>query len=207
MTEGRQRQVDAVAIGCSAGGVDALSQLLPALSTSARVPVFVVVHLPRERPSHLIDIFGSKCRMKVAEAEDKQPALPGTVYFAPPDYHLLIDEGPQLALSADEPVHFCRPAVDVLFESAADAFGATLLGIVLSGANNDGAAGLAAIHRAGGVTLVQRPETAAAAAMPGAARLAVPDSLVLELAEIAEVLRAIKDGRCPSACLSPRSPP
>ena len=84
------------------------------------------------------------------EAEDKEPVEPGTVYFAPPDYHLLVDDGPQLALSADEPVHFSRPSIDVLFESAADVYGHALLGILLTGANEDGAVGLAAIHRQGG---------------------------------------------------------
>ena len=85
------------------------------------------------------------------EAQDKEPVEPGTVYFAPPDYHLLVDDGPQLALSADELVHFSRPSIDVLFESAADVYGERLLGIILTGANEDGAAGLAAVHRAGGI--------------------------------------------------------
>jgi two-component system, chemotaxis family, protein-glutamate methylesterase/glutaminase len=199
------RQVAAVAIGCSAGGVEALSRLLPALEPTGGVPVLIVVHLPRERPSRLIEVFSDRCRLKVVEAEDKQPAEPGTVYFAPPDYHLLLDAGPQIALSADEPVHFCRPAVDVLFESAADLYGDQLLAIVLSGANQDGAAGLLHAHRAGGMTLVQRPESAAASAMPKAALAAVPSSGVLELPELAEVLSALRGGRCPSAYFEPRS--
>ena len=101
-----------------------------------------------------------KCALPVCEAADKEPVRPGTVYFAPPDYHLLIDAGPSLALSADELVNYSRPSIDVLFESAADVYGARLLGIILTGANEDGAAGLAAVHAAGGITIVQEPDSA-----------------------------------------------
>lgn len=193
------RDVAAVAIGASAGGVEALSLLLPALSRDAQVPVFVVVHLPRERPSRLVQIFSPKCSMTVVEADDKEPIAPGTIYFAPPDYHLLIDAGPRIALSSDEPVHFCRPAVDVLFESAADFYGEGLLGLVLTGANEDGAAGLAAVARAGGLTFVQEPATASAPAMPSAARQAAPASKVLELPDLARVLGSISRAVLPSA--------
>src|SRR5215510_9745965 len=112
--------------------------VLPALPACLVAPVFVVLHIPREKPSLLVDIFTPKCELPVREAEDKQPIEPGTVYFAPPDYHLLIDEGPALALSSDEAVHFSRPSIDVLFESAADVYGARLLGIILTGASEDG---------------------------------------------------------------------
>ncbi len=98
--------------------------------------------------------------MPVREAQDKEPWSPAPVYFAPPDYHLLIDRGPQLALSADDLVNFSRPSVDVLFESAADVYGDRLLGIILTGASEDGAAGLDAVRRAGGRTVVQQPDTA-----------------------------------------------
>jgi len=126
----------------------------------------------------------------VLEAEDKDLAEAGNVYVAPPDYHLLVDEGGQLSLSADERVNLARPSIDVLFESAAWAFGGALFGVVLSGANADGAAGLAAIRAGGGGCWVQAPETAAAVAMPRAALNAVPDALVLTLAEMADALRA-----------------
>ena len=140
-------RIEAIAVGTSAGGVEALSILLPALPSNLAAAVFIVVHLPRERPSLLVEIFQPRCGLPVREAEDKGIVEPGTIYFAPPDYHLLIDKGPQLALSADEPVHYCRPSVDVLFESAADVYGERLLGIILTGANEDGASGLAAIRR------------------------------------------------------------
>lgn len=184
----------AVVIGTSAGGVESLSKLLPSLRPDCGVSVFVVLHLPRERPSLLAELFGPKCALPVVEAQDKQPVEPEVIYFAPPDYHLLIDEGPQLALSSDELVHFSRPSVDVLFESAADQFGAALLGIVLSGANADGAAGLRSVAQAGGTTLVQSPETALAPTMPEAALAAAPASARLSLDELADALRSLKHG-------------
>ena len=97
-------RVGAVAIGASAGGVEALSVLLPHLPAGTRAPVLIVLHLPRDRPSLLVEIFAPKCSLPVREAEDKEPVQPGTVYFAPPDYHLLVDVGPRFALSSDEPV-------------------------------------------------------------------------------------------------------
>jgi two-component system, chemotaxis family, protein-glutamate methylesterase/glutaminase len=180
-----------VVIGTSAGGVDALSALLPALPADAQPAVFVVIHLPRERPSLLADLFGAKCAAPVREAQDKEPVEPGTVYFAPPDYHLLLDAGPQLALSADELVNFSRPSVDVLFESAADVYGPRLLGVVLTGASQDGAAGLAAVQRAGGRAVVQRPDTAQVPLMAEAALQRTPSAAVLSLAEIADLLAAL----------------
>lgn len=192
------RSVAAVVIGTSAGGVEALGSLLPAFEPDCGVPVLVVVHMPRERPSLLPELFASRCRLAVREAEDKQPLEPDTVYFAPPDYHLLVDAGPVLALSSDELVHYSRPAIDVLFESAADLFGGALLGIVLTGANADGAAGLAAVQRAGGLTLVQDPSSAAAAAMPEAALKAAPGSPRLTLTQLADLLRVLRQGQLPS---------
>lgn len=187
----------AIVIGGSAGGVEALSVLLPALPADARMPVFVVLHQPRQRPSLVVEIFTARCAVPVREAEDKEPVAPGTVYFAPPDYHLLVDRGPdgmQLALSTDPPIFFSRPSVDALFESAADAYGPRLVGVVLTGASQDGAAGLAAIGRAGGRTIVQEPDTAAVPVMPQAAARAWPAAEVMNLAAIASLLAGIARG-------------
>ena len=181
------RDIDAVAIGASAGGVEVLSVLLSALPASCRASFFIVVHIPRERPSLLADVFGAKCALPVREAEDKEPVQPGTVYFAPPDYHLLLDRGPVLALSSDEPVHFSRPSIDVLFDSAADIYGERLLGLILTGANQDGAEGLAAVGRAGGRTVVQEPSGAAVPFLPEAALQEGPVDFVLSLAQLQEV--------------------
>ena len=178
------RGIEAVAIGTSAGGVEVLSALLPALPATCPISFFIVLHIPRERPSLLAEIFAAKCQLPVREAEDKEPVQPGTVYFAPPDYHLLVDRGPALALSEDEPVHFSRPSIDVLFESAADVYGERLLGLILTGANQDGAAGLAAIARAGGRTVVQEPSSAAVAYLPEAALATAPVDSVLTLRQL-----------------------
>ncbi len=188
------RRIEALVIGASAGGIEALSLLLPALPATLSLPVFIVLHLPRERPSLLVSLFGPRCTVPIREAEDKEPVVAGTVYFAPPDYHLLLDEGPALALSIDDPVNYSRPSIDVLFESAADLYGARLAGMILTGANEDGAAGLAAVHAAGGVTIVQDPDTALSAAMPAAALQRTGADFVLPLAGIADLLRTLGQG-------------
>ncbi|MGH8143406.1 MAG: chemotaxis protein CheB, partial [Steroidobacteraceae bacterium] len=116
------RRVDAIVIGASAGGVEALSVLLPQLPAHLQASVYIVLHLPREPVSMLATIFAPRCPLSVREAQDKEAPQPGTVYFAPPDYHLLLEHGPYLALSVEAPVHFSRPSIDVLFESAAEVY-------------------------------------------------------------------------------------
>jgi two-component system chemotaxis response regulator CheB len=183
-------RVDAVVIGASAGGIEALLEILPAFPARIAVSIFVVLHIPRERPSLLVDIFRDKCAVAIREAQDKEMVESATVYFAPPDYHLLIEKSRQLALSADDPVHYSRPSIDVLFESAAEQYGSRLLGIILTGANEDGAAGLGAVHRVGGVTMVQQPESAQAPLMIESALRRTPVDFVLSLAQIASLFRA-----------------
>jgi two-component system, chemotaxis family, protein-glutamate methylesterase/glutaminase len=183
--------IEGIVIGTSAGGVEALSIVLPALPRGLRASVFVVIHLPRERSSMLVDIFADKCVLAVREAEDKEEALPGTIYFAPPDYHLLLNRGPQLALSVDDPVHHSRPSIDVLFESAADVYHDKLLGIILTGANEDGADGLLAVRRGGGVTVVQEPEGAHSPLMALSALKRTPADFVLSLEQIAGLLTTL----------------
>ena len=139
-------------VGGSAGGIDALLELLPALPATLQAAVLVVLHLPRDRRSLLVEIFQPRCALPLREAQDKDAITPGSVSFAPPDYHLLVDAGPQgphVGLSVDPPLHFSRPSIDVLFESAADHYGPRLVGILLSGANEDGVHGLQAIQAAG----------------------------------------------------------
>jgi two-component system chemotaxis response regulator CheB len=183
--------IEAVAIGASAGGIEALGSVLPALPAATRAPVFIVLHLPKDRPSLLPGIFTPRCPLPVREADHDEKVKPGAVYFAPPDYHLLIDSGPRLVLSADDPVCHARPSVDVLFESAADVYGSHLLAIILSGSNQDGARGLAWVRRCGGIAIVQRPETATMPQMPLAAlQQLVPDA-VLAPQEIASVLQLL----------------
>lgn len=181
-------QPRAVVIGASAGAIQALSLILPELPADFPLPVLIVVHVPSDRDNILAPLFAPRCRMAVREAEDKEPALPGTIYFAPPDYHLLVEDDGSLSLSTDEPVLYSRPSIDVLFESAADAFGEALVGIILTGASTDGAAGLKTICDAGAITLVEEPETAYADTMPLAAIAACPAARVLTLDAIAEYL-------------------
>ncbi len=179
----------AVVIGASAGALEALSVILPSLPETFALPLIIVVHIPPDKRSVLADLFRAKCRLQVLEAEDKEPIEAGTIYFAPPDYHLLVEANGMLSLSNDEPVLFSRPSIDVLFESAADAYGAGLIGIILSGANEDGARGLSAVCRAGGAAIVQSPQEAFAPAMPQAAIAACPQAQVMPLSAIAEYLK------------------
>jgi two-component system chemotaxis response regulator CheB len=179
---------DAIVVGGSSGGVEALMALLPALPPTLRAAVVVVLHLPRDRRSLLPEIFRKRCPLPLKEAQDKDGVEPGTVYFAPPDYHLLVDEGPRLSLSVDAPVHFSRPSIDVLFESAADVYGPRLVGVLLSGANEDGAQGLAAVHAAGGLAIVQEPASAPMPTMPRAALACAPVDHTLAPAGIAALL-------------------
>ncbi|NHT75773.1 two-component system chemotaxis response regulator CheB [Rhizobium sp. PP-F2F-G38] len=181
----------AVVIGASAGALEALTIILPALLADFPVPIMLVVHIPGDKRSVLAELFQAKCRIRVMEVEDKEPLVGGTAYFAPPNYHLLVEGNRTLSLSSDEPVMFSRPSIDVLFESAADAFGAALVGIVLTGANHDGARGLRAISDAGGHAVVQDPATAFAAAMPEGAIARCPDARVLPLDAIAAYLQKV----------------
>jgi two-component system chemotaxis response regulator CheB len=174
----------AVAIGGSAGAVQALLQILPALPAGFGLPVLIVVHIPADRDNALVPLFQSRCALEVKEVEDKEPVRAGVVYFAPSDYHLLVETDGLLSLSADELVNLSRPSIDVLFETAADAFGPTLVAVLLTGANSDGAAGLRAVLDAGGSALIEDPETAFAAAMPAAARRLCPEAPTLSLAAI-----------------------
>ncbi|GAA4030090.1 chemotaxis protein CheB [Sphingomonas rosea] len=177
----------AVVIGASAGAVQALSDILPRLPAEFPLPILVVVHVP-SAPSGLTQLFSAKCAVAVVEPDDKEQIRPGTVYFAPPGYHLLVEPDASISLSSDEPVLFSRPSIDVLFESAADAFGAELLGIVLTGANEDGSRGALAIEAAGGQILVEDPATAYAAAMPTAALARCATARTLSLDAIADHL-------------------
>ncbi|MCV3767192.1 chemotaxis protein CheB [Rhizobium sp. TRM95796] len=181
----------AIIIGASAGALEALSAILPTLPADCRFPIFVVVHLPPNKRSVLADIFDRKCRLRAIEAEDKEPVEPGTIYFAPPDYHLLLEGRSHISLSSEEEVFFSRPSIDVAFESAADAWGKQLTAIVLTGANHDGAHGLQVVAQLGGAAIVQDPLTAYATAMPEAAIRACPDAKVMSLSQIATYLQKI----------------
>ena len=162
-------RVDAIVIGGSAGALDALAVILPALPAKLGVPIALVLHVPPHKRSLLVDVLGARCAMPVIEVDDKQPFDAGMLYVAPANYHLLLERTRTFALSVDPPVRFSRPSIDVLFESAADAYGDRLAAVLLSGANDDGVIGLTKIRERGGVIAVQDPQTATSSEMPEAA--------------------------------------
>ncbi len=182
---------EAVVMGGSAGSLEALTAILPDLPENFPLPILAVVHLPADKKSMLPEVLRCKCRLRVCEAQDKEPIQPGTVYFAPPDYHLLVECDRHIALSYDEPLRFSRPSIDVLFESAADVYGESLVGVVLSGANSDGANGLATVLAGGGVGVVQSPGQAYSTAMPLAALEKCPTAEVMVPGEIAGYLKGL----------------
>lgn len=178
-----------IVLGTSLGGLRALSALLAALPPAFALPLAVVQHRSPDTAGLAAFLQGVSA-LDVCEVEDRQPIAPGVVYLAPADYHLLVGEG-LFALSTDGPVNHARPAIDVLFESAASAYGAAAAGVVLTGASDDGAAGLAAISRRGGATIVQEPADAECAVMPRAALQAVPGARALPLAAIGPALATL----------------
>jgi len=186
---GADDEAAAVVIGASVGAIGALSAILPQLPADYPLPVIVVVHLPPDRRTMLPELFAGRCVLPVKEAEDKERIAPGTIYFAPSNYHLLVEPELSFGLSNEEPVLFSRPSIDVLFESAADAYGSGLTGVILTGASNDGAHGLKAICKAGGRALVQEPASAESDVMPLAALAACPAARSLDLKEISTTLR------------------
>ena len=192
----KQHETSAVVIGASAGGIDALTRILPGLSADARLPFIVVVHLPPTKPSLLVDVFAPRCRLPVREPFDKQPIEPG-IWVAPPDYHILVEAGAKghtFAMSVDEPVNFSRPSIDVLFESAAETYGARLTAVVLTGASRDGADGARRVREMGGTVYVQDPRGAEVEIMPRAAIAASSPQLIAPLESLAKTLHDISRG-------------
>lgn len=179
-----------VLVGTSWGGLSALRELIAGLPEDFALPLVAVQHRHRESDHMLAGLLQDRTALRVCEVEDKAPIEPRNIYIAPPDYHLLVEEG-YFSLSTDEPVRFSRPSIDVTFESAADAYGPHVVGVILTGANADGSMGLQRIHERGGLTFVQRPETAESPAMPAAAARAVPRARVLSIREIAAAIGAL----------------
>ena len=184
----------AVVIGVSAGGMEALHGILSVLPADFPIPIMVVQHVAPDSDDYLPRFLNEKCLLAVKEADEKEKASPGVVYLAPSNYHLLVENDATLSLAVTERVNYARPAIDVLFETAADAFGPELIGMVLTGANDDGSRGLKKIKDLGGLAIVQDPETAVAEIMPRAAIAAVEVDHILPLDEIGPLLRKITGG-------------
>lgn len=175
-----------VVVGASRGGFTALTTILSGLPAGFPLPLAIVQHRARTQAHLLPQLLGAGSALPVEEAEDKLPIMPGKVYLAPADYHLLVEED-YFTLSTEGPVSYARPSIDVLFESAAYSYGSDVIGIILTGANRDGAYGAALLKRKGGRLLVQEPSSAESAVMPLAAMQAHPD-WILPLAAIAPFL-------------------
>jgi two-component system, chemotaxis family, protein-glutamate methylesterase/glutaminase len=180
-----------VVVGVSAGGLEALSLIVPSLPADFSLAMIVVQHMHKKSDNFLSNYINSNSALRVKEAMDKEPILPGTVYIAPANYHLLIEEDKTLSLSTESRINWSRPSIDLLFESAADVYDEKLIGLILTGANEDGSNGLKKIKDFGGLTIVQDPEAALSDFMPRAAIRATKPDHVLKLEEISPFLSNI----------------
>jgi two-component system, chemotaxis family, protein-glutamate methylesterase/glutaminase len=187
-------QSEIVVVGTSWGGLRALKDLVGALPATYRIPIVIVQHRHRDSENVLAGLLQECTPLTVCEVEDKQPILAGHVFVAPPDYHLLVGRG-SLELSTEAPVRYSRPSIDVTFASASDAYGEQAVGVVLTGANADGAQGLARIVARRGLAFVQDPATAVSPTMPAAAVAAVPSARVLSIEAIGEALGMLRPAR------------
>ena len=184
---------DLVVVGTSWGGLAALKTLVGALPVSFRMAVTLVQHRHKDSDHVLRALLQERSHLIVCEVEDKMPLEEGHIYVAPPDYHTLIEPG-HFALSTEAPVRFSRPSIDVTFNSAADAYGHRVVGVVMTGANTDGAMGLRRISDLGGLAIIQDPKTAESPTMPEAAQKAVPRARVMPLPRIGEYLATLPSG-------------
>ncbi|MBN1219049.1 MAG: chemotaxis protein CheB [Anaerolineae bacterium] len=184
---------EAIVIGTSAGGLNALQEILVPLPANFALPILVVQHRPPAPEDFLAFTLNELCQLRVKEADEKESIKPGFVYIAPANYHLLIEPDKTMSLSAEAKVCYSRPSIDVLFESAAEVYLSALIGIILTGANNDGTAGLKKIKKRGGLTIAQDPATAESEVMPlSAIRESVVDK-IFSLPEILSFLLQLSD--------------
>ena len=186
--EEKSVKFDAVVIGVSAGGIGALEKILPFFSRENSVTIFIVQHLAAGSGGYLVEHFKRRCKLPVIEPHDKEPVTTGCIYFAPANYHMMVEQQKTIALSTLAKVNYSRPAVDVLFSTAAEVYGKRLIGLILTGANSDGASGLARIKQLGGLTVVQSPDSAEVDIMPKAAITASVVDHILPLTELGPFL-------------------
>ena len=189
-TEELKKQNELIVIGTSWGGLNALSTILSPLPKDFPLPILIVQHRPRNQlgSEFFIEILNRRCQLNVLEPDDKEHIQTGNIYLSPSNYHMLVEHKGALALSNDEPVHYSRPSIDLLFESAAESYQQNVIGIILTGANQDGAEGLQVIKAMGGYTLAQDPVTAEVDIMPLAAIAAAKPDAILPLKDIASFL-------------------
>lgn len=193
MTDAPGVGYDLVVVGTSWGGLAALKTLVGALPASFRMAVTLVQHRHKDSDHVLRALLQERSHLVVCEVEDKMPIEEGHIYVAPPDYHTLVEPG-HFALSTEAPVRFSRPSIDVTFNSAADAYGHRVVGVVLTGANQDGASGLQRISELGGLAIIQDPQSAESPTMPAAAQKAVPRARIMSLQRIGEYVASLPSG-------------
>ena len=179
---------DAIVIGASAGGIKAIRTILSTLPADFPMAVIIVLHVQATQGKFLTRYLDSLYEIKVKEADEKEEIMPGIVYIAPANYHLLIEEDRTFSLSVDEYVNYARPSIDVLFETAADVYKKKLIGIVLTGGNSDGSLGLKRIEESGGFTIIQDPKTAETDSMPQSAIAQCKTARIVSLKEIGPLL-------------------
>lgn len=179
---------NAVVIGASAGGMHTINKLLSKLPENFLLPIIIVQHIATTSDNYLVEFLNKNTKLIVKEVDEKEIVKKGVVYIAPPNYHILIEEDSSISLSADEKVNYSRPSIDVLFLSASDAFKEKLIGVILTGANDDGAKGLFVIKRNGGLTIVQDPLEAETSLMPLAAIKTTEPHHILKVNEISKLL-------------------
>ena len=199
----KKKHYRAVVVGVSMGGVEALTVLLGGLPKDFPLPLLIVHHISADAVSDLASMLNSHCAIRVKEADAEETIAPGTAYLAPPNYHLLVERDGTVALSVDVPVNFARPSIDVLFESAADAFGPGVIGVILTGAGSDGAKGLSMLKDKRGLAVIQDPADADADSMPRSALAAVEADHVLPLKEMARLLCTLAEkeyGKAEEGC-------
>lgn len=190
-----EMKYEAIVIGVSAGGMAALLEILSKMGRRFPMPVIVVQHMSPDSEDYLARHLDLRCEIAVKEAEDKEDVTPGVVYIAPPNYHLLVEPDKTLSLSSEERVNFSRPSVDVLFETAAEAYMEKLIAVILTGANSDGALGMAKVKDCNGLAVVQSPETAEADMMPKSAIDKTDVDYILPLSDIGPFLNALAKRR------------
>jgi len=191
---GKKSKYDLIVMGGSSGGIEAILGIIEQLPPDFAIPIVIVMHQTRNSKSSLAEVIQSRTRLKVREPEDKEKIQPKHIYVAPPNYHLMMEQGGTFSYSYSELVNYSRPSIDVLFESAADAYGKKLIGVLLTGSNADGANGIKMISERGGLTIVQNPKTAESPVMPQAAISATQVDHILDLNTIPNTLIKMNHG-------------
>jgi len=179
---------EAIVIGVSSGGLNAMKIMFSILPHEFSIPIVIVQHIGARSENIWVQLLNDKCKLEIKEADEKEKIEKGKIYIAPPNYHLLIEQDRTFTLTVDERVNYARPSIDVLFETAAEAYQNRLVGIVLTGSNNDGSKGLKRIKEYGGLTIVQQPDTAESSFMPASAIATVQPDYILPLEAIINLL-------------------